>query len=126
MLLAACGGARFAAAPSGEGAEASRPDAAGDDAGISSADAPTDARSEARDGPASCKEADAGVFGGHCYFLFAPSTQPVAKAACQAAGAHLATLTTSAENTFASQAFPLDAWIGLEATPPSNVETDFR
>lgn len=65
--------------------------------------------------PAGCVEAGSRTYGGHCYF---PTTSPLswadAKKACEAAGAHLAAVTSSAEQAaIESMASGSDRWIGL-------------
>lgn len=62
-----------------------------------------------------CTEAGSRTHNGHCYF---PTTSPQswaeAKTACEAAGAHLVSVTTSAEQAaIESMASGSDRWIGL-------------
>lgn len=62
-----------------------------------------------------CTEPGSRTYAGHCYF---PTTSPVswaeAKAACEAAGAHLVAVTTSGEQAaIESMASGSDRWIGL-------------
>jgi hypothetical protein len=75
------------------------------------------------DAPGGCTEPGAKAFGGHCYFVTGTATAwPDAKKACEAAGAHLASITGSDEE---SALEPLsaagDRWIGLSrpAASPS-------
>jgi len=72
---------------------------------------PPDAASDAR----SCTEPRSVTFGGHCYFaVTSRSTWMAASTACQAAGAHLATLGSVEEQTaVAAINANQDRWIGL-------------
>lgn len=80
-----------------------------------------DAAPVANDALAGCKEAGARTYGGHCYFpTAAPLAFPDAKKACEAAGAHLAVITASAEQAaIESMASGSDRWIGLSRPPGS-------
>jgi hypothetical protein len=62
-----------------------------------------------------CTEAGAVQAAGHCYFgLSTPQTWDGGLTACAALGAHLATLTTDAEQKAAATVFPTtERWIGL-------------
>jgi hypothetical protein len=62
-----------------------------------------------------CTEADSRTYAGHCYF---PTKSPLpwaeAKSACEAVGAHLAVVTSSAEQAgIETMASGSDRWIGL-------------
>jgi hypothetical protein len=61
-------------------------------------------------------------FGGHCYFLdLTPRTFLDARNACTAEGAHLVTINSYEEDTFAASiTIGLEAWMGLTRDPPSN------
>jgi hypothetical protein len=65
--------------------------------------------------PVPCTEASGVPFHGHCYFaLDTASSWDDAQAACASSGAHLATLTTAAEQTAAAAIVQtVDRWIGL-------------
>lgn len=66
------------------------------------------------------------MFGGHCYFPLGPAAnQPTALAACQAAGAHLVTITSAAELDFVSTIGSGDRWIGLTQPGTSKDKTAF-
>jgi hypothetical protein len=68
-----------------------------------------------------CKEAEARTYGGHCYFpTAAPLSFPDAKKTCEAAGAHLAVITSSNEQAaIESMASGSDRWIGFSRPPGS-------
>jgi hypothetical protein len=72
--------------------------------------------SATNDASTSCVGGDTRTLDGHCYFLLSNRmTQPDAKAACQAAGAHLLTESSDAEHALADDLASGDHWIGLES-----------
>jgi hypothetical protein len=73
--------------------------------------------------PKECKEEGAVQAGGHCYFaLTAPASWEGALNACAALGAHLATLTSAAEQTTAAALLPTEErWIGLRRPVGSTI-----
>jgi hypothetical protein len=77
------------------------------------------------DAAASCVEPNAWTVDGHCYFILAKNTQPLAKAACVSVQAHLVTVNTAAEHEAMVAHVDCDAWIGLEAPPGTNQKADF-
>ena len=70
--------------------------------------------------PVACSEDGGARSDGHCYFPIAPTTEPLAKEACIAAGAHLVTVSSLAEHTFLATVGTGDRWIGLSAAAPTN------
>jgi hypothetical protein len=90
------------------------------------ADAGADADAEA-DAPLIVCSEDGGVRNdGHCYFPIAPTTQPLAKQACVAAGGHLVTVSSLGEHTFLATVGTGDRWIGLEAAAPTNDRAQYN
>lgn len=73
-----------------------------------------------------CSEATGKMFGGHCYFTLTSRTQPTAVADCAAAGAHLVTVTSSAEHDFLKTVGTGDRWIGLKAPSPTNDRATYQ
>ncbi|MGH7438399.1 MAG: C-type lectin domain-containing protein [Polyangiaceae bacterium] len=87
-------------------------DAASTD-GASTTDA-TDA-ADGSDAAIRCTETGAVTFGGHCYFaLGSTNTFAAASSACTAVGAHLVTITSSAESSAVTPInTSVDRWMGL-------------
>ncbi len=73
-----------------------------------------------------CSEATGKMFGGHCYFTLTSRTQTAAVADCAAAGAHLVTVTSSAEHDFLKTVGTGDRWIGLKSPSPSNDRSTYQ
>jgi hypothetical protein len=104
-------------------------DAATDAIADNATDAPsTDAALDvATDGAVPCTEPNAVMFGGHCYFeLTTLQDATTAKTNCTNAGAHLVTITGSAEEAAVA---PIDAgserWIGLFRTAGQPVDANY-
>lgn len=70
---------------------------------------------------AACTDAGARAFNQHCYFpTSSPQSFQDSKKACEASGAHLATVTTAAEQTaLEPMVATSDAWFGLSRPPGS-------
>jgi hypothetical protein len=90
-------------------------DAAANEAGSDAAKGDASADSSTSDGSVACTETGAVTFGGHCYFALGNSQSWTgASTACNAAGAHLVTITSSPEETAVA---PISSggsrWIGL-------------
>jgi hypothetical protein len=68
-----------------------------------------------------CTEAESKTLAGHCYFPIKTNfTYDAAQAACVAKGAHLATVTSDAEQTLvATIDAAAERWIGLKGTGPT-------
>jgi hypothetical protein len=73
------------------------------------------AKNDAADAAVACTETGAVTFGGHCYFVLGSTNAfNAASAACMAAGAHLVTISSSAEsNAVATLSTSVDRWMGL-------------
>ena len=67
-----------------------------------------------------CSEATGKMFGGHCYFMLGARAQGTARSDCAAVGAHIVTVTSTAEHDFLKTMGAGDRWIGLRAPSPSN------
>ncbi|MBK6690865.1 MAG: C-type lectin domain-containing protein [Myxococcales bacterium] len=93
--------------------DATTPDAAPGDASTPDSSVPVDASADAR--LPACTESGAVLALGHCYFgLAANQSWDAAKASCEAAGAHLVTITSAAEQTVAAGfASGKERWIAL-------------
>lgn len=93
--------------------DAATPDAAPGDASTPDSSVPIDAGPDAR--LPACTESGAVLALGHCYFgLAANQSWDAAKASCEAAGAHLVTITSAAEQTVAAGfASGKERWIAL-------------
>lgn len=61
-----------------------------------------------------CLAVSGKAFGGHCYFVADVAAFATARGACKAKGAHLVTITSSAEQAFVAGLTSTDTWIGLE------------
>jgi hypothetical protein len=89
-----------------------------------STDAPTATDGgDASDAAISCTEVGAVTFGGHCYFaLGSTNSFAAASSACTTVGAHLVTITSSAESSAVTPiSTGVDRWMGLSknATDPA-------
>lgn len=75
----------------------------------------------ATDGAVDCSEPESKTLGGHCYFPIKTNfAYDAAQAACVAKGAHLATVTSDAEQTLvATIDAAAERWIGLKGTGPT-------
>jgi hypothetical protein len=111
---AACGGGPFTAMAV---ADASAGDSSSSDGGapVSEAGGSKDASSDV---PIACTEEGGVRLDGHCYFALGARNQPAAKALCAVAGAHLVTITSSAEQGLIATFGKDDRWIGLESSDP--------
>jgi len=125
LLALACGCTQdfgaFEPAPdgsAGDASDASQPADASD--ASSTVDAPVDA--------AACTEPGAVVFGGHCYFLVETmQTFDAAETECASTGAHLVTITGSAEqSTVAAIGAGIERWIGLERTTGPATDANYQ
>lgn len=88
--------------------------ASADGAGTTDASDAT-AKNDASDAAVACTEAGAVTFGGHCYFaLGGTNAFNAASSACMAVGAHLVTISSSAESSaVATLNTSADRWMGL-------------
>ena len=97
--------------------------AVGDDTAIDGSASDSDAAIEASvdsgvdtkpDAPTTCPEPGAVVYGGHCYFpLTASAKWAQQRDQCLLKGAHLATITSSGEQTAVEKISAGDRWFGL-------------
>jgi hypothetical protein len=99
-------------------------DAAADVAQESSAiDAPQDV---ATDAPVACTESGAIMFGGHCYWLVTQNAkQAQAATACMNAGAHLVTITSSAEQSAVVALGNTERWTDLYRTTGAATDANY-
>jgi hypothetical protein len=88
--------------------------ASGDGGGMTDA-ADATAKNDASDAAVPCTEVGAVTFGGHCYFdLGGSNAFNAASTACMAVGAHLVTISSSAESSaVATLGTTADRWMGL-------------
>jgi hypothetical protein len=114
MLVAITATALSAACTHDFGAFTVSEDAAASDGSSGSSDSGADAWMPIDAPNVSCTVGQV-AFGGHCYFATsAQASWDAANTACQAAGAHLVTLGSMAEQNAASKVSPgVDRWIGL-------------
>ncbi len=99
------------------------------EAGDASTDSPMDAivADAPSDGAVACTEPGAVLFAGHCYFeLTTLEDATTAKTNCTNAGAHLVTITGSAEQT-AVQAIGVgdERWLGLFRTAGQPIDANY-
>jgi len=102
-------------------------------AGDASAEGAADGSSDAAPPPSDaapdggCSETGAVVFGGHCYFLVQTMQSfDTAKAGCESSGAHLVTITGSAEqSTVSALGAGIERWIGLERTTGAPIDANY-
>jgi hypothetical protein len=92
---------------SGPGVDGESPDAGSNDGGGQ--------ETSTEGGPPPCNEPQSKLVDGHCYFpLAAPTSWDVANGACVDAGAHLASITSAAEQTaVTSFVNSQERWLGL-------------
>jgi hypothetical protein len=107
------------------------PDTSTDASDEPSTDAPsaTDG-GDASDAAVPCTEVDAVSFGGHCYFaLGSDNSFDAASSACMAVGAHLVTISSSAESSAVTPiSTSVDRWMGLSknaAAPATDASYQF-
>lgn len=93
--------------------------ASGADAGRTDTGTTTDG------GGGTCSEAGSKTYNGHCYF---PTSKPApfadAKAACEAAGAHLVTVGSGGEESIVESIGSGDRWLGLSRSPGTPSRAD--